>query len=67
MATYTIEEYNKLIAARANGIREIYYGDKRVSYRSLEEMDRIIADMKADLNIKQPPRRRYISHTKGLR
>ena len=67
MATYTIEQYNALLKAIGQGVKEVYYGDKRVSWRSVEELNQIKAAMEADLGIKKPSRRRYISHSKGLR
>jgi hypothetical protein len=35
---YTQEMYNALIEAIALGAREVWYGDKRVAYRTLDEM-----------------------------
>lgn len=67
MAIYTAAQLAAIISARAQGVREVYYGDKRVVYRSLDEMDKIIRDMQADLGIKKDVRRTFASHTKGLK
>lgn len=67
MANYTSEQYNALLKAIGQGVRSVYYGDKRVDYRSLEEMKQIKSDMEAALGIKKPSRKRYVSHSKGLR
>lgn len=39
--TYTTEMLATLQTAIASGVRSVYYGDKRVDYRSLDEMIRI--------------------------
>jgi hypothetical protein len=49
--TYTLEMLQTLEAAIATGARECYYGDKRVSYRSLEEMRSIANEMRTSLGV----------------
>ena len=51
MATYTLQQYNTLTAAIAQGALKVKYADKEVDYRSLDEMLRIAAIMAADLGI----------------
>jgi|DEB0MinimDraft_12_1074336.scaffolds.fasta_scaffold215147_1 hypothetical protein len=53
MATprWTIEQYNALNAAYAEGVKTVQYSDKMVTYRSLDEMLRILNDMARDLGI----------------
>jgi collagenase-like PrtC family protease len=54
MATsYTLEMLHSLEAAIATGARECYYGDKRVSYRSLDEMRSIANEMRTALGVQQ--------------
>lgn len=53
MAT-TQSELDELIAARNKGVLSVGHGDKRVQYRSLHEMDRLIARMRRDLSGSHP-------------
>lgn len=46
---YTIEQYNTLNAAIAQGAKRVKYGDKEVEYSSLDDMLRLQARMKACL------------------
>ena len=48
---YTIEQYNMLCNAIGEGVRQVQYSDKMVTYRSLDEMIRIKNDMQASLGI----------------
>lgn len=65
---YTIEMYRALCEAIALSAKEVYYGDKRVVYRSLDEMLRIKGLMESELGLnKKRPSVRYGSFTKGLR
>lgn len=64
---YTIEQYNALCAAIADGTREVWYGDKRVAYRSLDEMLRIKNMMEQQLGLNQKPTRVYAEFDKGLK
>lgn len=64
---YTPEMLATLEAAIATGTRDVYYGDKRVSYRSLAEMLKIRDIMRAELGItKLNGSRRLATHSKGL-
>ena len=67
MATYTTEMYNELIKAISLGARQVWYGDKRVAYRSLDEMLRLKDSMEIDLGLKKPQRRFYGDFTKGIK
>lgn len=62
---YTQEMYNTLIEAIATGTKEVWYGDKRVAYRSLDEMLRVKADMELALGIARRPKRLYGEFSKG--
>ena len=67
MATnYTPEMLAALENAIATGARDVYYGDKRVSYRSLEEMIRTRDIMRAELRMTSKGGRKYATHSKGL-
>lgn len=56
-----------LEAAIATGTRDVYYGDKRVSYRTLDEMLRIRDIMRAELGVTPTAKRViYPQHSKGL-
>lgn len=48
---WTLEQYNALNAAYAEGVKSVQYSDKMVTYRSLEEMRRILTDMADDLGL----------------
>lgn len=50
-AGYTIEQYDALCNAIAEGVRQVQYSDKMVTYRSLDEMIRIKNEMQTDLGI----------------
>lgn len=50
---YTQQQYDKLKAAIATGATSVYYGDKRVDYRNLNEMKQILSDMEIELGIKK--------------
>lgn len=67
---YTIEDYRALKVAIAQGAREVWYGDKRVAYRTLEEMLRILDMMESELGLNKCKKRRsvrYGSFSKGIR
>ena len=51
MANFTLQMLNTLEAAIATGTTSVYYGDKRVEYRSLDEMIRIRNIMKEELGL----------------
>jgi hypothetical protein len=65
MPPFTLENLTALNAAIATGAKEVYYGDKRVVYRSLAEMLQTRALMSAQLNPGTPQRKNPI-FDKGL-
>jgi len=64
---YTIEQYNALQAAIAEGALSVRYADKSVTYRSLDEMMRILKLMATELGLNacKDGGRRYASFSKG--
>jgi hypothetical protein len=46
---YTVAQLNAITKARATGVTSVSFENHRTDYRTLDEMDRIIASMKADL------------------
>lgn len=67
MATYTQAQYDKLVAAIAEGVLTVEYGDKKVTYRSLAEMKQIKAEMEVDLGLRKPGGgRKYGTFSKGI-
>jgi hypothetical protein len=62
---YTQTDVDKLKAAIATGAREVWYGDKRVAYRSLTEMKEVLSTMEAEVSGKKVSRRRRIVFSKG--
>jgi hypothetical protein len=46
---YTIDDLNALKAAIAQGVREVEYADKKVTYRSLNEMLQILKLIEQEL------------------
>lgn len=63
---FTIEQLNVLDAAIAQGVLEVEYSDKRVKYRSLNEMLQTRAIMAASVGGKRESRAKYPSFNKGL-
>jgi hypothetical protein len=64
---YTIEEYNTLKSAIAQGAVRVKYADKEVEYRSLGDMKAILRDMENELFPKNRNNgRTYASFTKGI-
>lgn len=49
--TYTQDQYDALVAAIAQGVKKVEYSDKKVEYRSLEDMKSLKNDMEACLGI----------------
>lgn len=69
MATesFTIEQYHALRNAIAAGSLSVEYGDKKVTYRSLADMERILALIGGELGLISPFRskgRRVAVHSK---
>lgn len=67
MATFTQQMLDSLIGAIAQGALEVWYGDKRVKYRSLDEMLKIKTLMEKDLGLApKDGGRRYAKYNKGF-
>lgn len=65
---YTQEQYQELQAAIAEGALTVRHNDRTVTYRSLDEMQRILRMMADELghNVnKAPGGRRFASFSKG--
>lgn len=46
---YTLEQYTTLQNAIAQGASEVFYGDKKVKYRSLNDMQTLLDQMENEL------------------
>lgn len=65
---YTREQYEALVRSISLGVHKVQYGDKVTEYRSLDEMLQLKNAMEADLGMSSlVKRRRFISHTKGIK
>lgn len=64
---FTLEQYEALKAAVAEGALSVRYADKSVTYRSLDEMLRLLKLMATELglNANNDGGRRYASFSKG--
>ncbi|MCO7576178.1 MULTISPECIES: phage head-tail joining protein [Pseudomonas chlororaphis group] len=64
---FTLEQYESLKAAVAEGALSVRYADKSVTYRSLDEMLRLLKLMATELglNANNDGGRRYTSFSKG--
>lgn len=65
MAAWTQTDLDKLCAAIAQGATTVQYQDKRVTYRSLDEMLKIKQLMEQELGLKKKNGRVYAEHSKG--
>jgi hypothetical protein len=63
---WTIEEYEALDRAIAQGVTQVMYGNKIVIYRSLNEMMQLRNAMREELGLNTAPRRLFAKHSKGL-
>lgn len=61
---YTQQDLDNITEAIALGVREVYTGDKRVVYRSLQEMRQIRAEMIAQLTPPGKPQRKWPTFSK---
>ncbi len=61
------QDLTNLEKSMAQGVLEVMYGDKRVIYRSLDEMKILREDMRRELGIGQRPLRKYPTFSKGLK
>lgn len=65
---FTIEQHDALEAAIGQGALKVEYGDKRVQYRSLDEMIRILNLMKSQLGLLTPNGgRKLASYSSGIK
>lgn len=68
----TQAQLDSLKAARALGVAEVTYEGKTVKYRSLDHMDRVIADLERELGgpvaaqTAARQRRRYMQTSRGI-
>lgn len=64
---YTLEQYEALKAALAGGELQVRYADRAVTYRSVDEMMRILRHMEGELGLNSHNNggRRYASFSKG--
>lgn len=64
---YTLEQYSELQAAIAMGALVVRHNDRTVTYRSLDEMQRILSMMagELDLNASNGTGRRLAAFSKG--
>lgn len=66
LPTFTDEQYATLLAAYVSGTKEVEYADKKVVYRSLEDMERLLGVMAEQLSPSTAPSRiRHTSYTSG--
>ncbi|WP_033978135.1 phage head-tail joining protein [Pseudomonas aeruginosa] len=65
--TYTLEQYRALKGAVAEGALSVRYADRSVTYRSVEEMLRILRLMEDELGLSanNDGGRRYTYFSKG--
>lgn len=63
---YTQAQLDATQEAYASGSLRVKYSDKEVTYRSLDEMERIIHTMKLELGQASETRRKFGAFNKGL-
>ncbi|WP_394369840.1 phage head-tail joining protein [Arachidicoccus terrestris] len=63
---YTLDQYKAIVAAYSQGVTRVKYGDKEIDYRSVVEMERIIANMEIALGLRSFHRKKTIRYNKGL-
>lgn len=63
---YTQQQVDKMREAIASGALSVEYGDKKVTYRSLKEMQTTLAQMEAEVAGKPASRRMRASFSKGI-
>lgn len=65
---YTLDQYNKLCDALAQGAQSVKYSDKEVVYMAPDQMRRIKREMEVELGFKPAASRtRYAQHSKGIK
>jgi len=65
---YTLDQYQQLVAAIAQGALTVKYADKEVTYQSLNNMLRVKRQMEIELNLSpgNGSTRRYAQFQTGL-
>jgi len=64
--TYTLEQYQALKCALAEGAKVVRYQDKWIEYRSFDEMKKILGEMEIELGLKKTRGKRlFASFSKG--
>ena len=63
---WTIEQYDALNNAIAQGVTQVMYGNKLVIYRSMNEMLQLRNLMRQELGLNEAPKRLFAKHSKGL-
>ena len=63
---FTIDQYNLLNDAIAQGALSVKYADKEVTYRSFAEMNQIRTTMANELGLLKNSPRKYASYKSGL-
>ncbi len=63
---FTVEQYEALKAAIAQGVLKVDYQDKSVTYRSLDEMIRVLRLIEEELGLRVRGARKYAEAGKGL-
>ena len=58
---FTVEQYEKLKKAISEGVRSVSYGDKTVTYMSMEEMLKVLRMMEEELFPERFARRRRVA------
>jgi len=65
--SWTIEDLEALESAIAQGVVRVEYSDKKITYRSLDEMIRIRNRIRKDLGlVDEKPKRFFSSFNKGI-
>lgn len=65
--SWTVEDLKALESAIAQGVVRVEYSDKKITYRSLDEMIRIRNRIRKDLGfIDEKPKRFLSSFNKGI-
>lgn len=63
---WTQEKLDALESAIAEGVLVVEYSDKKITYRSLKEMNSIREQIKKELGLAPKSARLYAQHSKGV-
>lgn len=63
---WTQTDLQTLEAAIASGARIVRYGDKEVTYQTLDQMRALRREMQAELGLSSGGRKYFARHSKGL-